>query len=148
MIIYLLAIASPTHAVPASMFHTGFASQADLAIQLPPGLGTHHARGISTPMATRYYGIKLDVGVGNGGELFFTHYSFLGFDPRGKRDRYTNYFHNNRTIALIAHDYAIENPRKFAGYGDDAWGRSAGVNAAGGRPLPATTTAPSPALPR
>jgi exo beta-1,2-glucooligosaccharide sophorohydrolase (non-reducing end) len=76
------------------------------------------------------------VGVGSGGELFFTHYSFLGFDPRGKRDRYTNYFKNNRNIALNAHAYAVENPRKFAGYGDDTWGRSAGVNADGARSLP------------
>jgi exo beta-1,2-glucooligosaccharide sophorohydrolase (non-reducing end) len=135
MIIYLLAIASPTHAVPASMFHTGFASQADLAVQYRQGWG-RTTRGDHYTNGNTYYGRKLDVGVGSGGELFFTHYSFLGFDPRGKRDRYTNYFHNNRTIALIAHDYAIENPRKFEGYGDDAWGRSAGVNAEGGRSLP------------
>ncbi len=38
------------------------------------------------------------------------------FDPRGLRDRYTNYFTNNRAIALIQQSYAIDNPRKFAGY--------------------------------
>jgi hypothetical protein len=117
------------------MFHTGFASQADLAVQYRQGWsrttqGDHYTNGHT------YYGRKLDVGEGSGAELFFTHYSFLGFDPRGKRDRYTNYFYNNRTIALIAHDYAVENPRKFEGYGDDTWGRSAGVNADGGRSLP------------
>jgi hypothetical protein len=30
----------------------------------------------------------------------------------------------------------MDNPRKFVGYGDDTWGRSAGVNAAEGRSLP------------
>jgi hypothetical protein len=60
----------------------------------------------------------------------------MAFDPRGKRDRYTNYFQNNRNIALISHDYSVENPRHFKGYGDNAWGRSAGVNSAGARPLP------------
>ncbi len=30
MIVYLLAIASPTHAVPASLYHTGWAGQSDL----------------------------------------------------------------------------------------------------------------------
>jgi hypothetical protein len=30
----------------------------------------------------------------------------------------------------------MENPLKFAGYGPDCWGRSAGVNSGGGRPLP------------
>jgi hypothetical protein len=66
------------------------------------------------------YGHKPDVGVGNGGELFFTQYSFMAFDPSGRRDRYTNYFQNNRNIALISHDYSVENPRLFCGYGDNA----------------------------
>jgi exo beta-1,2-glucooligosaccharide sophorohydrolase (non-reducing end) len=136
MIIYLLAIASPTHAVPASMFHTGFASQAELAVRYRQGWG-RTTQGDHYTNGNTYYGQKLDVGVGSGGELFFTHYSFLAFDPRGKRDRYTDYFRNNRNIARIAHAYAMDNPRKFVGYGDDTWGRSAGVNSAGGRSLPA-----------
>ena len=135
MIIYLLAIASPTHGVPASMFHTGFASQDDLAVKYREGWG-RTTQGDRYTNGNTYYGRKLDVGVGSGGELFFTHYSFLGFDPRGRRDRYTNYFRNNRNIALNAYAYAVENPRKFAGYGDDSWGRSAGINSEGGRSLP------------
>ena len=135
MIIYLLAIASPTHPVPASMWHTGWAGQSPLHIQYRQSWsrtteGDHYTNGHS------YYGIKLKVGEGNGAELFFTHFSFMGFDPRGIRDAYTNYFKNNRAIALIQQAYAIENPRKFAGYGADCWGRSAGVNAGGGRAVP------------
>jgi exo beta-1,2-glucooligosaccharide sophorohydrolase (non-reducing end) len=135
MIIYLLAIASPTHAVPASMYHTGWAGQSDLAVQYRRGWsrttqGDHYVNG------NTYYGQKLDVGVGSGAELFFTHFSFMGFDPRGKRDRYTNYFENNRKIALIHHAYSLANPLKRVGYGDDTWGRSAGVNAGSGRPTP------------
>jgi hypothetical protein len=135
MIVYLLAIASPTHPVPATMFHSGFASQSDFAVRYRQDWGRttqgdHYANGNS------YYGRKLDVGVGSGGELFFAHYSFLAFDPRGKHDRYTNYFENNRNIALIAHAYAMDNPLQFTGYGDDTWGRSAGVNANGGRSQP------------
>jgi hypothetical protein len=92
--------------------------------------GDHYANGRS------YYGIKLDVGEGNGADLFFTHFSFMGFDPRGLRDRYTNYFGNNRAIALINRAYCIENPHHFVGYGPDCWGLSAGINSGGGRPLP------------
>ena len=55
---------------------------------------------------------------------------------REKRDAYTNYFKNNRNTPLISHAYAIENPRKWTGYGDDAWGQSAGVNNGGGRAQP------------
>ena len=135
MIVYLLAIASPTHAIPASMFQSGFASQSDFAVRYRQDWG-RTTQGDHYTNGNTYYGRKLDVGVGNGGELFFTHYSFLGFDPRGKRDRYTNYFQNNRNIALIAHSYAMDNPLQFVGYGDDTWGRSAGVNSEGGRSLP------------
>ncbi len=133
MIVYLLAIASPTHPVPASMYHSGWAGQSELAAQYRRGWrrttqGDHYVNG------NTYYGIKLDVGTVS--ELFFTHFSFLGFDPRNKKDRYTNYFKNNRNMALIHHAYSIENPRKYVGYGDDTWGRSAGINAAGGKATP------------
>lgn len=117
MIVYLLAIASPTHPIPATMYYTGWAGQSERAVQYRrwwsrTTQGDHYVNGNS------YYSIKLDVGEGNGEELFFTHYSFLGFDPRDKKDAYTNYFKNNRNIALISHAYAIANPGKYVGYGD------------------------------
>jgi hypothetical protein len=135
MMVYLLAIASPTHPVPASLYHSGWAGTADLQVRYRQGwsrttAGDHYANGRS------FYGIKLDVGEGNGADLFFTHFSFMGFDPRDLRDRYTNYFKNNRAIALINHAYCVENPRRFAGYSPDCWGLSAGINSGGGRPLP------------
>jgi len=79
MIIYLLAIASPTHAVPASLYYSGWASQSDTAVRYRQGWGRttqgdHYANG------NTYYSHKLDVGVGNGRELFFTHYSLMAFD--------------------------------------------------------------------
>lgn len=134
-IIYLLAIASPTHGVPASLWHTGWAGQSPLHVEYRRNWsrttdGDHFTNG------NTYYGIKLEVGEANGSELFFTHFSFMGFDPRGMRDKYTNYFKNNRAIALIQNAYAIDNPRKFKGYGADSWGRSAGVNNGGGRAIP------------
>ena len=47
-----------------------------------------------------------------GGPLFFTHYSFLGLNPNGLTDKYTNYFEQNRAHALIQSAYAIDNPKK------------------------------------
>lgn len=136
LIVYLLAIASPTHPVPASMWHSGWASQSDLAVAYRRGWsrteeGDHFTNGHS------YYGIPLAVGEGNGAELFFTQFSFNGFDPRGIRDAYANYFDNNRSIARIAHAYALDNPRHCAGYGADTWGQSAGSHAGGARARPA-----------
>ena len=125
MITYLLAIASPTHGVSASMYYSGWASQSQGAQQYRQGWGgtaegNHYGNGKS------YFGMKLDVGVGHGGPLFFTHYSFMGFDPHSIHDRFTSsYFENNRNIALINRAYSIANPKHFAGYGADAWGLTA-----------------------
>ncbi len=135
MMAYLLAIASPTHPVPASMFENGWEGTSPLQVHYRQGWsrttqGDHYVNGHS------YYGIKLDVGEGPGGDLFFTQFSFMGFDPRGLHDRFTDYFENNRALALINRAYCIANPRHYVGYGPDCWGISAGINAGGGQPQP------------
>jgi hypothetical protein len=124
MIVYLLAIASPTHSVAPELYYTGWAGQSEAAKLYRKGWsgsseGEHYANG------TKYYGIKLDVGVGSGGPLFFAHYSYMGFDPHSLTDLYTNYFENNRNLALINRAYAIDNPGKHKTYGADAWGITA-----------------------
>lgn len=125
MITYLLAMSSPAHSVPATMYYSGWAGQGSTAQSYRAGwsgtvAGDHYYNGQT------YYGIKLDVGVGTGGPLFFTDYSYFGFDPHALHDRYTSsYFKNNRNIALINRAYCIANPKHFAGYGADAWGLTA-----------------------
>jgi hypothetical protein len=125
MITYLLSIASPTHGVPAGIYYSGWASQSERAQQYREGWGNtkhgdHYANG------NTYFGIKLDVGVGTGGPLFFTHYSYFGFDPHALHDRFTSsYFDNNRNIALINRAWVMANPKNFPGYGPDAWGLTA-----------------------
>jgi hypothetical protein len=106
-IIYILAVASPTHAVPASLWNTGWAGNPDYV------------------NGKTFYGYKLDVGWDKGGPLFFAHYSFLGFDPRNKKDAYANYFINNRNHTLINRAYCIDNPQNFTGYGENCWGLTA-----------------------
>jgi hypothetical protein len=110
MIVYLLAIASPTHPVPASCYDRGWAKSADYA------------------NGNTYYGYRQWVGPEKGGPLFFTHYSFLGFDPRNKRDSYCNYFENSRNISLINRAYCTENPRGYAGHSALVWGLTASFN--------------------
>jgi hypothetical protein len=125
MITYLLAMSSPTHGVPVEMYYSGWAGQSQTAIDYRGGWsgavdGDHYYNGHT------YYGIKLDVGVGTGGPLFFTHYSYLGFDPHSLHDRYTSsYFDNNRNIALINRAYCVADPKHFKGYGPNAWGLTA-----------------------
>jgi len=83
-VVYILAIASPTHGVPATMYYSGWASQLETAQSYRQGWsgttdGNHYANGKT------YFGIPLDVGVGSGGPLFFTHYSYMGVDPHQLR---------------------------------------------------------------
>ena len=106
-IIYLLAIASPTHPVAATYWNNGWAGS------------SYYINGRT------FYGYKLDVGWDYGGPLFFAHYSFLGFDPRNKKDNFTNYFNLNRNHTLINRAYCIDNPLNHTGYGIDCWGLTA-----------------------
>jgi hypothetical protein len=124
MIVYLLAIASPTHPVPASLYYSGWASQSERARIYRENWGKTTG-GNRYANGNRYFDLELPVGVGSGGPLFFTHYSFLGFDPRQKKDRYTNYFKNNRILSLINYRYCVANPRGHSGYSENCWGLSA-----------------------
>jgi hypothetical protein len=124
MVTYLLAIASPTHSVPASLYYSGWANQDSTGQRYRIGWGGTKDGSMYTNGKT-YFGIKLDVGVSNGGPLFFTHYSYLGYDPHFITDKYTNYFKNNQNIALINYRYCLKNPGGFKGYGDNCWGLTA-----------------------
>lgn len=115
MIVYLLAIASTTHSVPASLFHNGWASS-------PYYKNTKS-----------FYGYRIWVGWDYGGPLFFQHYSFLGFDPRNKKDAYGNYFNNATNITLIHRSYGIANPLGFSGYNENGWGLTASDDPTGYR---------------
>lgn len=107
MITYLLAVASPTHPIPASCYHQGW------------------ARNGAMVNGKSFYGYLLPVGPDWGGPLFFAHYTFLGFDPRFRRDAYANYFLQNRHHSLINWTYCATNPGGHAGYGSEIWGLTA-----------------------
>jgi len=107
MIVYLLAIASPTHGVPASLWTSGWTNS------------SNYVNGKT------YYDYKIDVGWDYGGPLFFTQFSFTGFDPRNITDSYTNYYENNKNITLVNRAYCVQNPKKFEGYSESCWGLSA-----------------------
>lgn len=130
MVAYLLAVASPTHGIPASDYYSGWAAQTKAAEDYRIAWsGT--AEGDQYRNGHSYEGVRLKVGVGDGGPLFFTQYSFLGPDPRKINDAYTNYFDNNRDIALINYRYCQKNPGHFKGYGAGAWGLTASMDPEG-----------------
>lgn len=124
MITYLLAIMSPTHFIPADMYYTGWASTNERAQDYRKDWGQTDD-GSMYKNGNSYFGELLNVGVSNGGPLFFIHYSYFGLNPHKFSDRYTNYFDNNRAIATINYRYCVENPGNYTGYGTDCWGLTA-----------------------
>ncbi|MBT1699960.1 Ig-like domain-containing protein [Fulvivirgaceae bacterium PWU4] len=113
LITYFLAAASPTHTINASVYHKGWANN---------GLIKN---------GKKFYDITLPLGSDYGGPLFFTHYSFLGLDPRNLSDTYANYWTQNVNHTLINYTYCVANPKKFAGYSDESWGLTASDNPSG-----------------
>jgi len=107
LIAYILAVSSPRYPAPARIYDQGWA------------MSNYFLNG------KEYYGIKLPLGFDYGGPLFFAHYSFLGLDPRGLKDRYADYWEQNRNHTLINRQYCIENPKHYKGYGADCWGLTA-----------------------
>jgi hypothetical protein len=113
LIMYVLAAGSPTHGVPAEVYHEGWARKG--AMKNDP----NHEQ----------YGYHLDLKHNGaqqfGGPLFWSHYSFLGLDPRKLKDRYADYWTHNRNHTLINRQYCLENPKKYKGYGENNWGLTA-----------------------
>ncbi len=115
MIVYILGTASPTHPSPPSLYYSGWANGEKA------GNWSEKSEFVS---GQTLFGIHLDVGA-KSTPLFFAHYSYMGFDPRGRRDRFTNYFENNRNLALINRAYCVVNTGHHKGYSAESWGLTA-----------------------
>lgn len=107
LIVYVLAASSPTHSIAKSVYDEGW------------------ARNGAMKNGKTFYDITLPLGEDRGGPLFFSHYSFLGLDPRNLSDNYANYWQQNISHAQINYRYCLANPKQFYGYGKDCWGLTA-----------------------
>lgn len=110
LITYVLAASSPTHSIDSMVYHAGYARDGEII------------------NGSDFYGIRLPLGEELGGPLFFSHYSFLGLDPRNLEDQYANYWEQNVNHTLINRQYCIENPNNYKGYSADCWGLTASDN--------------------
>jgi hypothetical protein len=66
----------------------------------------------------------------HGGPLFIHEMSHIWIDFRGIQDEYMrargiDYFENSRRAAHLQREYAIRNPKGFAGYRENCWGITA-----------------------
>jgi hypothetical protein len=107
LITYVLAASAPRDAIDAEAYHGGWAQSRTFT------------------NGREFYGIRLPLGPDYGGPLFFAHYSFLGLDPRGLRDRYADYWQQNVAHTLMNYEHCVRNPGGFKGYGPDCWGLTA-----------------------
>lgn len=109
LIMYVLAASSPTHGVPAEVYHEGWAMNGKINNN-PPAYGNYK-------LQMNHQGDAV-----NGGPIFWAHYSFLGLDPRGLKDKYADYWQENKNQAMINYQWCVDNPKNFKGYGPDSWG--------------------------
>jgi hypothetical protein len=105
LVLYALGMGSSTHPLTAASFEAWTA----------------------TYQWENLYGIDFLVA----GPLFVHEFSHAWIDFRGIRDpfmreKHCDYFENSRRATQVQRQYAIRNPRGFAGYGQDCWGLSAG----------------------
>ena len=108
LLLYVLGLGSPTHPLPAQSY---------------------------AAWAATYRWEQGDAPDGGQGYLYagplFTHQlSHIWIDFRGVQDAFMrekgiDYFENSRRATFAPQRYAIDNPRKFEGYGSDCWGITA-----------------------
>ena len=101
LVLYLLALGSPTHPVPASSYDAWCSTYQWLEVE---GVWYLHA-----------------------GPLFIHQMSHLWVDFRGLQDKFmrahaSDYFLNSRAGAQVQQRYAMRNPRRHAMYGEFCWG--------------------------
>ncbi|SHF75545.1 hypothetical protein SAMN05444274_108128 [Mariniphaga anaerophila] len=109
LIMYILAAASPTHTIEPEVYDKGWALNGQIAND------------------TVYYGLPTVLnfyqhGDDPTGPLFWAHYSYLGLNPEGLKDKYGDYWKLNQNHALIHYKYALDNPNGYKGYGENQWG--------------------------
>ena len=117
LIAYILGASSPTYPLSPEAYHKCWA----------------RSGGINGETTKYGYTLKLkhNGAAEYGGPLFWAHYSYLGLDPRNLKDKYANYWDENRNQVLIDYNYCVENPKKFKGYGSDCWGLTASYSVKG-----------------
>jgi hypothetical protein len=107
LILYVLAASAEHYPVSSAVYHRGWAQ-------------SNFFRNGKT-----YYNYILPLGFDFGGPLFFSQYSFLGLDPNGLKDRYADYWIQNKNHTLINYTYCLSKQGTYKGYGENCWGLTA-----------------------
>lgn len=111
LITYVLAAASPNYSIDKPVYQQGWARNGTIK-------STASVYGI--PVIVNHNGAN-----GTVGPMFWSHYSFLGLDPRGLSDEYVNYGEATTNHARIMYQYCLTNPKGWLGYNAKSWGLTA-----------------------
>jgi len=111
LITYIMAKCSPTHPISNACYTQGWARNGGIVSA---------ASRYGIPVVFNYNGAN-----GNVGPMFWSHYSFLGLDPRGLSDQYANYWALTQNHAKIQLAYCVANPLGYKDYSDKCWGLTA-----------------------
>lgn len=109
LIMYVLAAASPTHAVNADVYHKGWAKN---------GAIKSEEKYLNIPTILDHY----ENDESSVGPLFWAHYSYLGLNPSHLKDKYADYWKLNQNHAKIHYKHALSNPHNYKCYGEKCWG--------------------------
>ena len=106
MLLYVLGLGSPTHPLPEESY--------------AEWTGTYQWENL------------YDVDLLFAAPLFIHQLSHLWIDFRGIQDEFmrekrSDYFENSRRATVVQRQYALRNPMRFKGYGENCWGISAGT---------------------
>lgn len=117
LILYILAASSPTYPIKAAVYHEGWARKG----------------AIRANIQTYGYSLKLKHNGAEeyGGPLFWAHFSYLGLDPRSLKDKYADYWQENKNQTLINWKWCSLNIKKYAGYSEVCWGLTASYSVNG-----------------
>ncbi|WP_034919718.1 glucoamylase family protein [Gillisia sp. CAL575] len=111
LITYILAAASPKHSISAKTYHNGWARNGNIKTE---------NKKYDLPLIVKHNGSEEF-----GGPLFWSHYSYLGLNPKGLKDQYAEYWDLNVNHSKINYLYCLANPKNYEGYGENVWGLTA-----------------------
>ncbi|MDO5980068.1 glucoamylase family protein [Flavivirga spongiicola] len=111
LITYILAAASPDYSITKTTYEKGWAGSGNIVSS---------SSQYGFPLVLKHAG-----GSNLGGPLFFSHYSFLGLNPKNLTDQYGNYWNLAVNHTKINRQYCIINPQNYIDYGEDCWGLTA-----------------------
>ena len=117
LILYVMAALSPTHSVPAEVYHEGWAQN-----------GTINKISFYGDDTLHFY---MQGNLPHGGPLYWAQYSYLGLNPHGLKDKYADYWIEDSTQAIINYKWCVNNPKHFSGYNKNNWGLTASYSVNG-----------------